>query len=282
MDSKQANQSSYVIDSSMGAEIARLTDQDAMLTQATGILPTQIDLTETYHLLDVACGPGGWARAVARQLPDIEIVGVDINRDMVGYANAFAKVEQLHNLSFQVMDVRQALAFADASFDLVNARLLTAAVNKHVWPALVKEYARITRPGGWIVLTESDKFFITNSEAGDALVEMGLKAMLRTGFYGGIWGDGITPHLASFCTNAGLTDIQSEQHLIDFSSGTPAYPALVSNVKIAWLLMQPFILKMGYSTQEELTVWYEKAIQDVERDDFRGHVDLTRVWGRKQ
>ena len=281
MDSTHTNQSSYVIDSSSGAEMARLIDQDVMLTQAMGVFPTGLDLTNVTDILDIACGPGGWAREAIRQLPDSTIVGIDISADMISYANAFATVEQLHNLSFEVMDIAHPLKFDDASFDLVNARLLVAVMYKHVWPVLLQEMVRLIRPGGWIVLAETDKFITTNSEASEKIFAMGVDAMVRAGFYAGVTGNGITSCLPALLRDAGLTDIQTEDHVIDVSRRTTAYQPMVSNYKAGGKLIQPFLLKMGCASQQELDALYEQMLCDIESDDFRGRVNLTRAWGRK-
>ena len=279
-DQHTRQQSSYIIDASNAAEMARLIDQDSMLTQAIGVFPAELDLARVFRLLDVGCGPGGWARTAARQLPDTTIVGVDINPDMIGYARAFTRVERIHNLTFHCMDAKQPLAFEDASFDLIHARLLVAAIPQKNWPALTEEYRRITQPGGWIILTESDALATTNSQAMEALSGLCMKAMGQAGFYADP-DHRLTAHLAAFLSNAGLTDMHTEHYTIDVSWGTSAYAPLISNMKIALSLLQPFILKMGYSSQHELETLYGQALRDMECDDFRGHGDVVRVWGQR-
>lgn len=281
MGNKREQQGSYIMNSSDGGEMARLIDQDLMMTRGTGILPADLDVSEVYEVLDVACGPGGWIRAAARHLPDVAFVGVDINKAMIDYASAFARVSELPNASFQVMDVTQPLAFPSASFDLIHARLLVAVLYKRLWPIVVAEYGRVVRPGGWVVLTEADKAFTTNSEAIETYFELVLQAMLRADFYVGRSGAGIIQHLPTFLEAAGLVDVHSEAYCLDASYGTPAYGALVSNLNMALPLSQTFLLKMGLSTKEDLDALFEQAMLDMQSEDFRGQVDLTRVWGRK-
>jgi SAM-dependent methyltransferase len=282
MESKYKSQGSYVMDSTTGAEMARLIDQDTMITQAIGLFPESLVLDDVYRVLDVACGPGGWIRAAARALPDTQFIGVDVNAAMVDYANAFASVTSLLNASFQVMDITTPFPFSDASFDLVNARLLMAVVYKHLWPTVVKEFARMVRPGGWIVLTEADKGMTANSEAAETFFDLSVQAMVRAGMYAGLSGDGITPHLPEFLAEAGIVQEGTQQHRIDFSYHTPAYGSIVSNLKIALVIVQPFLIKMGCGTQKELEALYEQAMLDLTNEQFQGHMDLTTVWGRKR
>ena len=58
------------------------------------------------------------------------------------------------NYSFQIGNVLEGLPFEDKSFDFVHMRLLITAIPSVQWPAVVRELARVTRPGGWLELAE--------------------------------------------------------------------------------------------------------------------------------
>jgi len=64
-------------------------------------------------VLDVSCGRGRLLRTIARQRPDVRLVGVDINRDMVRQVNV--SVPQATALVGSVYE----LPFSDQAFDLV-------------------------------------------------------------------------------------------------------------------------------------------------------------------
>src|SRR5437867_767681 len=124
-DPSQKNENTYVIDPESATEMARLMNQDRIITENMGsLLPEQLDLSNTRNILDVACGPGGWALNVASAYPDIEVVGVDISKPMIEYARAQAWSRGLENVSFEVMSALEPFTFPDNSFDGVNARLL--------------------------------------------------------------------------------------------------------------------------------------------------------------
>lgn len=108
-DSK--NNNTYVIDAESAAEMARLMRQDQLMTSGMGGVLPEIDLNGVQHVLDLACGPGGWPLEVAYTYSDIEVVGVDISERMIAYASAQAQVQQRANVSFQVMDILKPLAF---------------------------------------------------------------------------------------------------------------------------------------------------------------------------
>src|SRR5579859_194454 len=150
------NRNTYVIDPASGAEIARLMNQEALIKRATGgWFPRGIDLEKVSHVLDVACGPGGWVQQVAFAYPDMYVVGIDIDQRVIAYALAQARVQALSNASFSAMDVTQPLPLPDASFDFINARFLSRLLLKESWSGVMRELARVTRPGGWVSLLET-------------------------------------------------------------------------------------------------------------------------------
>src|ERR1700680_1782765 len=167
----------YFNDPESGAEMARLLGQDRLITKGMGgLFSERFDLSGIHHMLDVACGPGGWALEVAFTYPEIEVVGVHISRAMIDYANAQARVQGLTNASFQVMDIQKPLDFPDASFDLVNARFINF-LPAAAWPKLMQEFKRITRAGGVIRLTESEWWYYSNSPALEDLNAMIIRAL---------------------------------------------------------------------------------------------------------
>src|SRR5437763_13224521 len=98
----------YVFDPESPTELARLINQDRVITQAMGgPLSGVPDPSRLKNILDLGCGPGGWALDMAFALPDAEVEGMDGSRRMVDYANARARTQQLPDASFGVMDITQ-------------------------------------------------------------------------------------------------------------------------------------------------------------------------------
>jgi len=274
-------QNTYVNDPESGAEMARLIDQAQCLNAAMGTLfPQGVDLSSIQRVLDVACGPGEWAQEVAFTSPEIDVVGVDLSQAMIAFAGQRAQVQHLDNASFQLMDVRQPLAFPAESFDLVNARFLVSFLPRAEWPRAVKEFARVTRPGGVIVLTEFDAFGEdTTSQAFDEYIGYMYQSMYQAGLYSGPQ-TGVTSRLEHFLHEAGCQTIQKQWHQLDFSAGTPAHATIYhANLFIGMKLAQPFLLKMGVATQKHLDALYEQALFEAMQQDFRAHWNFLRVWG---
>src|SRR5437764_9490044 len=88
-------------------ELTRLTIQDQILTTAMGgVLAEQTDPTVFRHVLDIACGTGGWLIKAAQTYPTIEkLVGIDISQQMIKYSQTQAEADQLNErVEFHVMD----------------------------------------------------------------------------------------------------------------------------------------------------------------------------------
>jgi SAM-dependent methyltransferase len=104
------------------------------------------------YVLDVGCGAGVTACFLARRY-GCRVAGVDIRARMVERSQEQAKREGVADrVEFRVADA-QDLPFADGLFDAVITESVTA------FPAdkqkAVNEYARVTRPGGYVGLSEA-------------------------------------------------------------------------------------------------------------------------------
>ncbi len=273
----------YVMDSESAGEMARLMNQDILATKNMGgLLAERPDFANIHDILDLACGPGGWVMEVAFAQPEIQVVGVDISQRMIEYAQVQALVQRLDNAHFMVIDIMQPLDFSDASFDLVNARTISF-LPPTAWPKLIQECMRITRPGGLIRLTEGEGFGITNSAALSKLDGMLTKALLVAGqsFSPDGRSIGITPMLGHFLHEAGCQNIQSRAHAIDFSAWTEAHNAWYHHYKISLKLLQPFLIRVGVTTQEEQDELYDQLLMEMLSPDFCAVAFSLTVMGEK-
>ncbi len=109
-------------------------------------------------VLDVGCGPGTDTLALAaRVAPDGRVVGLDVDEDMVAKARAAATDAALSDRILHVMGDVGALPFPDASFDACRAeRLLQVLPESYVPAAVVGEMVRVLRPGGRLLLADTD------------------------------------------------------------------------------------------------------------------------------
>lgn len=266
-------------------EKVRLIEQDRHFNQAMGgLLAEQAEsvLSTVRRVLDVACGPGGWALDLAQQYPDVQVVGVDIDEGMIEYANTMARASGLDNALFQVMDAAKPLDFPDGSFDLVNARFLVGFLTREQWPAVIVELLRVCRSGGIVRLTESE-WGGTSSPSYEQSLNFTILAMQRVGQGFSVDGRhvGITPYIRHFLLQAGCMDVQEVAYALDFSAGTPMQKPVYEDLWVAQKLLQPFHVGVGVATQEEVDRIYEQIPAEVLSDDFYGTLYMLTTWGSK-
>ncbi|HZO70852.1 MAG TPA: methyltransferase domain-containing protein [Ktedonobacteraceae bacterium] len=273
----------YIIDAGSGPEWVRQMDMNQLITrQMGGPFPQHHDVSHISRVLDLACGPGGWVLDVAFAYPSIEVVGIDISEAVIRYGQSRAKVQRLDNAYFHIMDLLQPFDIPDDSFDVINARFLSSLLPASCWLALLQECHRITRPGGSIYITEME-LNLTNGSASGQLFEVYTQAIKLAGY--GFSPNrvhlGLTPMLAHFLHEACYQDITPQAHLIDFSTGTKVHEAFSENLRLLYQLIQPFIIKMGVATAEELNLLHEQATLEMFADDFCAWNLLISVFGTK-
>jgi ubiquinone/menaquinone biosynthesis C-methylase UbiE len=128
------------------------------LTKHIGGLAATDELIKLCHIdkdkyvLDVGCGSGLTPAYIAKKI-GCRVVGVDIRARMVERSEEMAKREGVADLSeFKVADA-QDLPFEDNLFDTVITESVTAFPEDK--QKAVNEYARVTKPGGYIGLNET-------------------------------------------------------------------------------------------------------------------------------
>jgi ubiquinone/menaquinone biosynthesis C-methylase UbiE len=147
-----------------------------------GKLLATCDLTRAQSILEIGCGAGEWLRAVARQYPDLQCIGIDQDALLVKAANALAQRDRLAQVAFLVHEIDDIppTLFPQASFDLVHLSLLGRYILMVNYPALVQACAALCRPGGIVCWTEAE-LPITNSPAFERLTSLVCEALQRAG-----------------------------------------------------------------------------------------------------
>lgn len=136
------------------AELERLQLQSRVWEPAGRSLLAQIPVGAGQRALDVGCGAMGWLRILDEWVGRSgEVVGTDINLELLAAAGAFAAAEALTTVELLEDDLF-ASALPAASFDLVHARFQLAPIGRV--SAQLASFRRLVRPGGWLVLEEPD------------------------------------------------------------------------------------------------------------------------------
>jgi arsenite methyltransferase len=119
---------------------------------ATEELAASCHIGEGSYVLDVGCGAGATPCFLAKRYR-CRVVGVDILAGMIDRCNERARREGVADrVEFRVADA-QDLPFEDSLFDAVLTESVSAFPEDK--QLAVQEYARVTKPGGYVGLNES-------------------------------------------------------------------------------------------------------------------------------
>ena len=104
------------------------------------------------HVLDVGCGTGEDARAIATRTPDVSVTGVDASEDKIREARA-RTLGLPRPVDFRVAD-GYALPFDDETFDACRAdRVFHHLVDPE---KALAEMVRVIRSGGRVAVSDTD------------------------------------------------------------------------------------------------------------------------------
>lgn len=147
---------------------------DPTFTRLRDAYLEKLPLASAKNVLDLGCGTGVVARAVARRAGFTgRVAGVDQSPVFIETARRLAAKEGLGDrVEFQVGDAH-ALGYAAESFDIVIAHTLISHVTDPL--AVLRESARVVRRGGIIAIFDGDyaslTFACADPELGKAMDE---------------------------------------------------------------------------------------------------------------
>lgn len=271
----------YFADAENAAEMARLLKQARFATQGLGgLFPQRLDTSAVHGVLDLACGPGEWVLAVADAYPSMRVTGIDQSSVMVQFARSISQA--VPTVSFEVRDILTPLALPDESFDLIHARFIAGFMPTEAWPRLLTECQRLLRPGGILLLVEGE-MALTTSPAAEQLSAYFTQALRAVGQSFSPDGRqlGITPMLRKLLAEAGFHSCRTEASAIEHSAGTEFHRSLYEDYYVAFHLMQPFLVRTGVATYEQLIPLYHRMLEEMRADDFCSLGFVLQAWGRK-
>ncbi|WP_067702098.1 class I SAM-dependent methyltransferase [Nocardia jejuensis] len=103
------------------------------------------------HVIDIGCGPGRLAFALADRVgPQGRVVGIDPSAPMIDYAVAHAPA----NCRFE-LGAAQSLSQLDATFDVVTSTFAMHHIPKSERNTALAAMFRILRPGGHLLLADT-------------------------------------------------------------------------------------------------------------------------------
>lgn len=142
--------------------IARLESraQDVVFTRLFDKYAARLDLPPSAQVLEVGCGTGAVLRFLAgRDDFSGKVFGVDQCQPFIEAASRFAQEKNVDDrVDFRVGDAHD-LDFPGDTFDAVIAHTLISHVTEP--EAVLREMARVVRPGGMLVIFDGDYASLT-------------------------------------------------------------------------------------------------------------------------
>ena len=177
-------------------EAARLVAKVDPKLWATTFLAPLIDSSSAKRILDVGCGPGALASAVADTSPVVHVTGVDASAARIAEAISHDRVAltvgNAHHLDFE-----------DESFDVVYCRFLIEYLQDK--QQAINEMVRVTKPDGTILLQDLDGQLLWHHPIDsdtEQTIQRAVSALESEGF-----DPMVGRKLFHFCRRAGLGDI---------------------------------------------------------------------------
>lgn len=258
----------YIWDPDDENESARLLHQSNLYERAIkDLLPPSIDPECLHRVLDVGCGPGGWAMSLAQLYPYCRVVGIDVSPQQIAYAAAQAKVQRVENVEFLVRNIFDP-QLPDASFDVINIRFGVSFLDRESWPEFFKICHRLLKPGGSLVVFEGETG-ISNSAAVSLLQRWTVQVMDQLGkAFGHGYSVGIVAMLAKLFKEADYENIQSYPYAINTSIGSEMHPVAMQTLINITNQLQPLILHLLDVSQETFLEASLAAQRDMKQENY--------------
>jgi SAM-dependent methyltransferase len=216
----------------------------------------QIDKANT--VLDIGCGTGVAARAIARR-PGFagHVIGIDLSPALVRTAAQLAEREGMGSrIEFRWGDSRK-LDLADGAFDAVVAHTLLSHIDDPL--TVVKEAARLVRAGGTVGIFDGDYASLTFGHADPAKGKAYDDAIIR----GVVTSPRVMRQMPRFLRIAGLEIVASFPYVLaEVGKADFWAPAIES--------FRRLVPKSGVMTEQEVDLWAESLRTDSEDGVFFG------------
>ena len=229
-----------------------------------------LNLASARSVLDMGCGTGVATRAIARY-PGFtgKVTGIDLSPYLVNAATGYAKDEGLGSRIEFLTGDSQELDIPDGAFDAVVLHTLISHVTEPL--AVIREAARIVKPGGLVAIFDGDYATITfgheDPEQGKAYDEMIIKAIITN--------PRIMREIPRLLPPAGLNLVASFPHaLADIGKADFFEPAIESFRKL--------LPGSGVMSADQANAWADQQVADSENGIFFGATNFYSYVARRQ
>lgn len=209
-------------------ELQRLIKQAEVGWMLESKMLEKAGLREGMKTLDLACGPGVISSKMARVVKPAEVLGLDLNKDLIKIANQYKEISGLSNLRFQKANVYD-LKLATNDFDFAYARFLYQHLEQ---PELVApEVYNGLKPGGIFCILDIDDAWLTIYPEPPRFSEFKEAAALGQKANGG--DRYVGRKLAYYLKEAGFKNVSTEVHVISMKDlGIKSFLDITTSFKL--------------------------------------------------
>ena len=229
----------------------------------------RMDIKAGDHVLDIGCGPGVDTIPMAKRVGENgRVVGLDIDEEMLEKADAYAKQEGVGQIVEHYKgDVLQ-MPFPDNTFDAIRAeRLFQVLPTPYDRPSVFHEMVRVTRPGGRIVVADTDwataSVNYSDSELERRLMTFFALKMRPNGFAG--------RQFYQLFLQQHLSAVQIEH-----------FPFVMTTLEDTpfgeWLKQEALLAKIA--TEQEMDAWVTQLSRVSAEGEYYSSVNMILVSGR--
>lgn len=266
------------------SEVARVFFGSAYMLEALGnVVPSSIQLDHVQKVLDIGCGKGEWARRLAREWPDIHIIGIDTSPNLIREASHLALTEGLKSVSFYQFTTTQTLNFPSECFDIVHVHSLASFISTAMWSTILEEILRVLKIGGWINVVDYEHGS-TSSHAFNYLAGIEMQGVRALG--GSIAPasptQGVAARLYGFLVDAGMIDVSYTVHAVDYGINShPGTRQFLDDLIVGMTNFKPHVLNLGLIDNETLDSLIAQSQVELYQPDSCGYAYLISAVGRK-
>ncbi|ETN43894.1 uncharacterized protein HMPREF1541_11025 [Cyphellophora europaea CBS 101466] len=232
------------------------------------------------RILDLGTGTGSWATQIADEIPEAEVVGVDLSPIQSSWVPP--------NVKFYVDDIESPWTYGpDESFDYIHQRALSGSIKD--WPALFKQAFAHTRPGGWYEAQEypievtSDDGTHVKAENVNEWCKNVVAACDQQGRP-----IAITRSLKGWMEDAGFVDVHEAEYKVPLSPW-PKDPRLkeigryylVQSFEAAESFILQLYTKVLGKPMDETRSFIDKVRAEIADRNLHIYAPYRFVWGRK-
>jgi SAM-dependent methyltransferase len=205
------------------------------------------------RILDVGSGTGQWGFEMCERFGSSLVVGLDLVSGKPGQPPGYRYVRG---------NILHGLPFADDRFDFVHQRLLAAGLPISVWPAVVADLVRVTRPGGWVELVEMPLKAVRPTPAVDRLMELGRPLLEALSLDSS---DVVYRSVDGYLRDAGLTDVDRREATVPVGRwGGDVGTLMVTTVRAGATRVCEVLQARGMLSDEEARVLLEELVDECE------------------